>query len=131
MNTYTLYNGSVYSCATSITIPESFNPTKWTLLGLQYDLFNAILPHPTFNIYGWYNIGDIVFWKNNVYTCKIATQPINHDAALAISAILLDNANATEFNDITLLDASDPPAKKLILLLPATPTAKLLFVLYT
>jgi len=88
LNTYTLYNGSVYSCATAITIPESFNATKWTLLGMQYDLFNALLPHPTFNIYGWYNIGDVVFWNNKVYTCKIATQPINHDAALAIGTAI-------------------------------------------
>jgi hypothetical protein len=84
INAYTLYNGSVYQCSTAITIPEAFNPTKWALLGLQYDLYNAVVPYPIFNIYNYYNIGDKVFWRNSTYTCKIATQAINHDAALAI-----------------------------------------------
>jgi len=88
LNAYTLYNGSVYQCATAITTPEIFNPTKWQLLGLQYDLYNAIVPYPIFNFYNYYKVGDEVFWNNNTYTCKIATQAINHDASLAIGTAI-------------------------------------------
>ena len=65
----TLYNGQVYQCTTAISAPEAFNPAHWTLLGNQYDIFYAITPYPVFDISkGWYNVGDIVFWKNHTYT---------------------------------------------------------------
>lgn len=84
LKAYTLYNGSVYQCTTAITVGEAFNPTKWQLLGLQNDLYYAVLPYDTFDYKRNYKVGDNVFWKNKTYTCKIASVLINHDAALQI-----------------------------------------------
>ena len=100
LNSYTLYNGQVYQCNTEITIPEAFIPAHWTLLGNQYDILNAVLPFQTFNIYGWYKVGDQVYWKNNTYTCKIETQSVNHDEKLAIG-IAIDYNVINVFPDDT------------------------------
>jgi hypothetical protein len=75
----TLSNGAVYACSVAITAPESFTPAHWTLLGNQYDMFYAITPYPVFNISkGWYNLGDIVFWKNHTYTALQKTVCLSH-----------------------------------------------------
>ncbi|CAB4131074.1 hypothetical protein UFOVP129_48 [uncultured Caudovirales phage] len=84
LNAYTLYNGSVYQCTTAITVGEAFNPSKWQLLGLQNDLYYAVLPYDTFDYKKNYKVGDNVFWKNNTYTCKLPSVLIDHDAALQI-----------------------------------------------
>lgn len=61
--------GQVYACSTAITVPETFNPAHWTLLGNQWAMFYALYPFPIFDIsHGWYNVGDSVWWKNHTYT---------------------------------------------------------------
>jgi len=90
LNAYTLYNGSVYECSLAITIPETFNPEHWTLLGLQYDLFYAILPYPTFNYQSFYNVGEQVFWRNKTYTALLQTQVLGHDDKLQINQAATD-----------------------------------------
>lgn len=67
-----------YINTTPITIPEVFNPSKWTVLGNQYDLFFAATPKPEFNYKKFYRVGDHVFWKNNTYTCLVETRIPTH-----------------------------------------------------
>jgi hypothetical protein len=74
LNQLALQNGQVYICTTAITLAEAFNAAHWQLLGNQYDLFYAQYPQPVFNSQWVYNVGDEVFWRNNVYTCLIKTQ---------------------------------------------------------
>lgn len=73
LHALTLYQNNVYICTTAITTPETFNPAHWQLLGAQYDLFFGTYPKPLFDYQAIYVVGDQVFWKNKVYTCKVAT----------------------------------------------------------
>ena len=77
-----LQAGSVYKCSTAILIPEAFTPAKWTLLGLQYDIFFAVYPRPLFNFDTMYAVGDEVFWNGKIYKCKIQTQPYSQTTLL-------------------------------------------------
>lgn len=77
-----LQGGKVYQCSVAITVPELFIPAHWSLLGNQYDLFYAQYPHPVFNLQGSYAKGDQVFWKNHIYTAKMATRYYDHDTLI-------------------------------------------------
>jgi hypothetical protein len=77
-----LQAGSVYKCTTAITTAEAFNPVKWALLGLQYDIFYAVYPKPLFNFDGMYAVGDQVYWEGKIYACKIQTQPYSQTTLL-------------------------------------------------
>lgn len=59
-----------------------FDASKWTLLGTQYDLYYVALPYDEFNLYGFYQVGDIVYWKNKIYQCQIPSTLPNHIAQL-------------------------------------------------
>ena len=76
----TLFNGSVYKCIIATT--GDFAPASWQLLGLQYSIFYALNPFPTFNLGGMYNPGDKVFWKNKTYTCLVQTAIVGHDVGI-------------------------------------------------
>ena len=79
----TLYSGQVYQCINAIAAPQVFTPANWQLLGNQYDIFYAITPYPVFNISkGWYNVGDIVFWKNHTYTALQQSVIFSHAQSL-------------------------------------------------
>lgn len=82
LNALTLYQNNVYKCTTAITVAEAFNPTKWLLLGYQYQIFSAVLPHNEFDYGGYYNVNDKVFWKNNVYDCLVQTPLLGHDTGI-------------------------------------------------
>lgn len=82
LNALTLQAGNVYSCSTAITVAEPFNAAHWTLLGPQYTLFYAIFPKPAFDAYAFYNKGDMVFWKNNIYTAAQGTNLVNDSYVL-------------------------------------------------
>lgn len=59
----------VYICITAVGIVEAFDPSKWTAIGLINQIYYGKLPAPLFNYVGVYKKGNIVFWKNNTYTC--------------------------------------------------------------
>jgi len=84
LNALTLEAGSVYLCKTAITVAEAFDAAKWTLLGDQYDTFFVAYPQAKFDNNVVYAVGDNVFWKNKVYTAKIATQQMDHEAKLQV-----------------------------------------------
>lgn len=79
----TLYQGNVYICFVAITVPEAFNSSHWVFLGPQYQIFSAQLPYPSFDYYKpCYNPGDVVFYKNKVYTNVIGTYGIDYDTLI-------------------------------------------------
>ncbi len=82
LNSLTLQTGNIYQCSTAITLAEAFNIAHWTLLGPQYTIYYAKFPKPVFDVYGAFNVGDQVFWNNNIYTAKQSTQMINDAYAL-------------------------------------------------
>ena len=83
----TLQSGLVYKNSTAITTPEDFNVTKWTLIGAQYTVYNAIYPKSQFNYKTIYNIGDQVFWLDKTYIAKIKTEVLSHDGSIQIGYI--------------------------------------------
>jgi hypothetical protein len=74
------YLGNCYICTANTT--GVFDATKWTLLGKKFDLFYITLPHAEFYYKNLYNVGDEVWWKNNVYTALKPSQTLTHDTAL-------------------------------------------------
>jgi len=83
VNDLTLQGGNVYICIATISSGgEAFNPAHWTLLGPQYTLYFAAFPYPVFDVYGTYNVGDQVFYKNNIYTANSSTTISNDDYVL-------------------------------------------------
>jgi hypothetical protein len=74
LNSLCTLNGNVYICATAITVSEAFNANKWTLLGAQYDLFFAKTPNSDWDYYTNYESGDIVFFKDKIYTALTSSQ---------------------------------------------------------
>lgn len=81
MVTYT--DGKCYLCTTnasSIDLPT--NAAFWQLLGTKFDLFYIPAPYQEFNVYGFYKVGNIVFWKNKVYKCLIQTNIPDHISQL-------------------------------------------------
>lgn len=57
---------------------STFDPTKWTLLGAQYDLWYLDYPYPQFQQKNFYAVDDKVFWKGKNYICLKPTQIPNH-----------------------------------------------------
>lgn len=75
----TLFGGQVYICTTLIAAPQVFTPGNWRLLGNQFDIFYAITPYPIFDVSkGFYNVGNIVWWKNHTYTALQQSQVPTH-----------------------------------------------------
>jgi hypothetical protein len=75
-----LQDSKVYICITATT--GLFDVTKWTLLGIQGTIFYVKPPASDFNVYNFYKVGDVVFWRGFVYTCINATKQNTHNAAL-------------------------------------------------
>ena len=84
-----IQNSTGYVCTTAIPAGETFNPAHWSILGPQYAIYFVSYPaictyqptladpnNPVFNLYRFYNVGDIVFWKGYTYTCVFATYMI-------------------------------------------------------
>jgi hypothetical protein len=80
INDLTLYDGDVYICINNTT--GTFIPADWSLIGAQYTLAYVNTPYPEFEYGALYNIGDMVFWKNKTYQCKVQTAVLDHDTAL-------------------------------------------------
>lgn len=91
LHTLTLQAGNVYICTTAIGTPEAFNPAHWTLLNVQYSLYNAILPQPAFDQEAVYKKGDKVFYIDAVYTAIQDSMEVDHDGSL--NAIEYKNMN--------------------------------------
>ncbi|MEB0262915.1 hypothetical protein [Mucilaginibacter sp. 10I4] len=71
-----IYQNNFYT-ATSNSVGITFNPANWSTPIPQYTLYFGAYPNPPFDVYGYYNKGDRVFWKNNVYTATNPTAQTN------------------------------------------------------
>ena len=74
------YLGNCYICTANTT--GVFDATKWTLLGKKFDLFYVKLSNLEFFYKNLYNVGDIVWWKDKIYTALKPSQLLTHDTAL-------------------------------------------------
>lgn len=75
--------GNVYTCIQAGTGHDPETATAyWTKVGVQYDLYYVTLPNPVFNYRSIYKKGDIVFWKNKVYTAVLDSPLNTHDTIL-------------------------------------------------
>lgn len=80
-----LQAGNVYRCKAVTT--GAFDAIKWDLVGQQYAIFSAVYPKPNFEYTGFYNVNDLVFWKNYTYKCLVQTPLLSHDTGLQYRAI--------------------------------------------
>lgn len=81
-----LQAGKVQICIVAITVGEAFTQSKWTILGLQYDLFFVALPNPEFNYLTFYKKADVVFWKDKVYTALTDSVVYDHADKLQMNS---------------------------------------------
>ena len=81
----TNYNGNVYYCLNATT--GTFNAGDWVLLGAMYDIYTVKAPYKEFSYSALYNIGDMVFYNNAVYQCRVQTSILDHDTALQYNTI--------------------------------------------
>jgi hypothetical protein len=79
-----LQAGSVYVCTTAIIAHEAFTAAHWTIINPQYTIYYAAYPNDLFDYQTIYAVGNQVFWKDKVYTCRMATQILDHEAMLQI-----------------------------------------------
>ena len=95
-------SGIVYSCTTAIPVPGAWVADNWIIIGVQYSLYFVTQPHHVFNCKHLYSIGDVVFWRNKVYTCQIASSFLSHEGALEIGHIVDSNILNVFPDDIRL-----------------------------
>lgn len=58
-----------------ITTPGVFNTADWDLVGPDNSIFYVQNPHPYFDVYALYAVGDRVFYKGKTYTAIQASKP--------------------------------------------------------
>jgi hypothetical protein len=76
LNQVVSYNNKVYYCIVSIGTPEVFNPLHWQLIGVQYDLYYVDTPYPNYNSKTYYEMGELIYFKNKIYKCVTANMGI-------------------------------------------------------
>ena len=79
--------GLIYMSNTAITIPETFNPAHWTLLGFQYEMFYVTLPYPEFDISTYYPLNTKVWYKDTIYTCLVESVILDHETAIQFQSV--------------------------------------------
>ena len=82
LNDTCLHQSDVFACIEPISTPESFTESKWKRLGAQFDIFSARLPFMEFSLSQDYKIGQQVYWKGKVYTCKQPTSLASHETII-------------------------------------------------
>lgn len=83
---YTTFQNNFY-IAISVSTAIAFNAANWNTPIPQYTIYYALFPKPAFDVYNNYNVGDMVFWKNNIYTCNSATAQVNNSYVLQYGSI--------------------------------------------
>lgn len=72
----------VYRALVDITVAEAFTPGHWQLIAQEYAIYSPILPAEIFDINKKYKVGDIVFWRDKVYTCAQVTTTLSAEDTL-------------------------------------------------
>jgi hypothetical protein len=81
VNALVIYQAKGYICTTANN-DATFQAGNWTLLGNQYQIYYGSYPKPVFDVYANYFVGDQVWYKNKLYTCKVSTLHISDFQAL-------------------------------------------------
>ena len=81
-NDLSLFGGKVYIC-TATTTTGTFDPSKWILLGNQYDMFYSFYLNGFYDFYREYLVNEYAVYENKIYK------------ALRQSKGILPNSNAT------------------------------------
>jgi len=92
------YGGSIYA-STAGSAAHAFVGSEWTFVCLDGQLFYALLPQPAFDFGALYNLGDQVFWKNNIYASRVGNNnalPSNAQAWILVSAYSFTGALPTD-----------------------------------
>jgi len=81
------YNNQIYQCKLAYnTNNPPTDTTYWTLLGAPNSIYTVQTYSggvvPAFEYSNVYRLGDKVYWKGKVYTCRVATATITHEVAL-------------------------------------------------
>ena len=74
-------SGNVYRSIAG-NAAHAFNVAEWTLLGVRYALYYIPTPYDEFDYLTNYAVEEVVFWKDKVYKCLIATSELTHDAKI-------------------------------------------------
>ena len=76
-------DGNAYLCVNN-TVNNDLPTVEncWTKVGVNYGLYYIPNPYPEFDINRNYSIGEIVYWKNNVYKCLIPSSVYNQSARI-------------------------------------------------
>lgn len=62
------------------------NTSYFTVIGNQYDFYNALYPFPLFSLSTSYSLGDKVYWKDSVYTITSTTMGVYPNNTLYFSS---------------------------------------------
>lgn len=74
------YQGWTYISTSSDNLGNlPTNTLFWQLIGQQYAIAVVNYPAPLFELTNQYQVGDTVWYKNKVYTCKVATTNVFED----------------------------------------------------
>jgi len=84
LGSFVAQSDKIYKCTTAIAAHEAFNVAHWSLVGDQYAIYYAKYTQDSFYYKAIYTVGNKVFWCDKIYTCRIATQILDHEALLQI-----------------------------------------------
>lgn len=71
LHSLALYNGYIYLNTSAITTPEAWNAAHWQQLGKQYAIYYIDTEFPIYDFYTSYNVGDTIWYKDNIYTAIV------------------------------------------------------------
>lgn len=80
-NDLVLQNSKVYYSIAG-NAPGAFDGSEWTEIGDQYDFFYVTIPYDEFNHEGTYQVDDVVFRNDKLYTCLRDTLPLSQSGKL-------------------------------------------------
>lgn len=99
-----------YYIAIAPQISSPFDKGEWLMMGNKYDLYYIPLPYPLFQLNiqkqrgaytaGFYNVGDVVWWDNHTYTCKVQTCIMDSDLAIQYPSYASLPSNNVFPNDV-------------------------------
>ncbi len=80
-------DGNAYLCTTATVSNDAPGSNFWALLGTNFGLCYIAYPYVQFDVNkGNYAVGDIVYWKNNMYQCLIPSAGFGHSALIQFEA---------------------------------------------
>ena len=81
-------DGNAYICVNpTVSNEDPSNASFWVLLGVNFGLYYISYPYPMFDVSkGNYAVGNIIYFKNNVYKCLIPSAGFGHSSLIQFEA---------------------------------------------